>query len=91
MRQGAWYKFEDDDVTPFDPQEIEACCFGGTTLSTSVSIKMRCVADVDGIGWFGGVYCCGVGACFPCIKWLVCEPIRRRGAVIVLRTRFRYG
>eukprot|EP00903_Cladosiphon_okamuranus_P009694 g9223.t1 len=33
--QGAWYKFEDDDVTPFDPQEIEACCFGGTTLSTS--------------------------------------------------------
>lgn len=35
-QQGAWYKFEDDDVTPFDPQEIEACCFGGMALSTSV-------------------------------------------------------
>lgn len=34
--QDAWYKFEDDEVTPFNPQDIEANCFGGTTLTTTV-------------------------------------------------------
>jgi ubiquitin carboxyl-terminal hydrolase 9/24 len=29
--QAAWYKFDDEDVTAFDPANIEAQCFGGTT------------------------------------------------------------
>lgn len=38
--QDAWYKFEDDDVTPFNPQEIEHNCFGGTTLTTPSSVSI---------------------------------------------------
>lgn len=34
--QDAWYKFDDDDVSPFNSQEIETSCFGGMALSTSV-------------------------------------------------------
>ncbi|KAG5183595.1 hypothetical protein JKP88DRAFT_316761 [Tribonema minus] len=28
-REPKWFKFDDDDVLPFDPANIETCCFGG--------------------------------------------------------------
>lgn len=34
--QGSWFKFDDDEVTPFNPREIETTCFGGVTVSASV-------------------------------------------------------
>ncbi|CAN0434580.1 unnamed protein product, partial [Ascophyllum nodosum] len=27
--QGSWFKFNDDEVTPFNPREIDQTCFGG--------------------------------------------------------------
>ncbi|OQR84903.1 ubiquitin-specific protease [Achlya hypogyna] len=30
-----WFKYDDEDVTPFDPAHIEAECFGGTQKRTS--------------------------------------------------------
>ena len=40
LLKDAWYKYEDEDVNPFDPQEIETCCFGGMALSTSVRVPV---------------------------------------------------
>ncbi|CAN0312877.1 unnamed protein product [Ascophyllum nodosum] len=35
VEEGSWFKFNDHMVTPFDPREIEATCFGGVAVSTS--------------------------------------------------------
>jgi ubiquitin C-terminal hydrolase len=33
--EDSWYRFDDEDVTQFDPKNIEAQCFGGTTTKTT--------------------------------------------------------
>ena len=33
---GKWFKFDDDDVTPWDPKDLQMECFGGTTTKTIV-------------------------------------------------------
>jgi len=32
---GVWHRFDDEEVSVFDPKNIEAQCFGGTTIKTS--------------------------------------------------------
>ena len=40
--EGKWYKFDDEEVTPFDPSQIEAECFGGMQTRTT---NYKCNSD----------------------------------------------
>ena len=39
QREDTWHKFDDEDVTSFDPSLIEAQCFGGSSTKTTTTFN----------------------------------------------------
>ena len=45
--EGQWFKFDDEDVTRFDPAHIEAECFGGTQTRTTTYHGTTTTSEIE--------------------------------------------